>query len=90
MTSLSQNRKARHDYEVLETFEAGIALQGTEVKSLRIKGAMQLKDSYIDFEKGEAFLVGAHISPYEMGNIYNHPPAPRGAFLARKEEKQGD
>lgn len=69
-----QNRKARHDYQVLDRFEAGIALQGTEVKSLRQSGSMTLKDSYADFQKGELFLVGTHIRPYEQGNINNHAP----------------
>jgi SsrA-binding protein len=63
------NRRAFHDYHVLDRVEAGISLQGTEVKSLRMKGGMQLKDCYVNFEKGEAFLVGAHINPYEMGNM---------------------
>ncbi len=80
------NRRAFHDYHVLDRLEAGISLQGTEVKSLRMKGGMQLKDSYIDFEKGEAHLVGAHINPYEMGNIYNHAPErPRRLLLHKRE-----
>lgn len=84
--TIVNNRRAWHEYHILDKWEAGIVLQGTEVKSLRIKGAMQLKDSYIDFEKGEAFLVGAHISPYEMGNIFNHAPErPRKLLLHKRE-----
>ncbi|MGZ7080045.1 MAG: SsrA-binding protein, partial [Thermoanaerobaculia bacterium] len=60
---IASNRKAMHDYFVLQKFEAGIALTGTEVKSLR-DAAVNLKDSYIGFERGEAYLTGAHISPY--------------------------
>lgn len=83
---ITTNRKAFHEYHVLDRIEAGVALQGTEVKSLRMKGSMQLKDCYVDFEKGEAVLVGAHISPYEMGNIYNHPPErPRRLLLHKRE-----
>lgn len=80
-----QNRKARHDYHILDTFEAGIELRGTEVKSLR-QGHMILKDSYCDIVGGEAFLVGAHISPYEQGNIYNHEPERRRRLLLHKKE----
>ena len=80
-----QNRRARRDYHVLDRFEAGIELRGTEVKSLRA-GHMTLKDSYADVEKGEMFLVGAHISHYEQGNIYNHDPErPRRLLLHKRE-----
>lgn len=82
---LARNRKARHDYEILETFEAGIALTGTEVKSVRA-GRVQLKDSYVEVRDGEAWLVGAHISPYSHGNIQNHDPErPRKLLLQRRE-----
>lgn len=80
-----QNRRARHEYSVLEKHEAGIELRGTEVKSLR-EGQMQLKDSYVDVVKGELYLVGAHISPYDKGNIYNHDPErPRRLLMHRRE-----
>ncbi|MBI3787614.1 MAG: SsrA-binding protein, partial [Ignavibacteriales bacterium] len=64
------NRKARHDYHILETLEAGIALKGTEVKSLR-KGNGNLQDSYAMIKNGEVWLHGMHVSPYEQGNINN-------------------
>ena len=80
------NRRARHDYHVLETFEAGIALVGTEVKSLRVNGSMTLKDSYADLARGELVLVGAHINPYEQGNIYNHDPERPRKLLMHKRE----
>lgn len=80
-----QNRRARHDYQVLDTFEAGIELRGTEVKSLRA-GHMTLKDSYADIQHGEMFLVGAHINPYEQGNIYNHDPERDRKLLMHKRE----
>ncbi|HUP43099.1 MAG TPA: SsrA-binding protein, partial [Thermoanaerobaculia bacterium] len=70
---LARNRKARHDYHLLETFEAGLALTGTEVKSAR-EGKVQLKDSYVEVRDGQAWLVGAHISPYTHGNRQNHDP----------------
>jgi SsrA-binding protein len=82
---LASNRKARHDYHVLETVEAGLALHGTEVKSAR-QGRVQLKDSYVEFRAGEAFLVGAHISAYSHGNRENHEPErPRKLLLKRRE-----
>ena len=81
------NRRARHDYQVLESFEAGIELKGTEVKSLRA-GQIQLKDSYADVIEGEMYLVGAHISPYEQGNIYNHPAERTRRLLMHKREIQ--
>ena len=67
---IAENRKARHDYFVIETYEAGIELYGTEVKSLR-RGTVNLKDSYCTIEEGELFALGIHISPYEQGNIFN-------------------
>ena len=85
MRPLASNRKARHDYHVLETVEAGLALHGTEVKSAR-QGRVQLKDSYVEFRSGEAFLVGAHISAYSHGNRENHQPErPRKLLLKRRE-----
>jgi SsrA-binding protein len=82
---LASNRKARHDYQILETLEAGIALLGTEVKSARA-GKIQLKDSHVEIRNGEAFLVGVHISPYGHGNIQNHEPErPRKLLLKRRE-----
>ena len=67
---IAENRKARHDYFVIETYEAGIELFGTEVKTLRA-GNVNLKDSYCDLDGGELFAIGMHISPYEQGNIFN-------------------
>ena len=82
---ITQNRKARHDYEILDRFEAGLVLKGTEVKSLR-NGQVTLKDSYADVSQGEMYLVGVHISPYEMGNIYNHEPERRRKLLMHRRE----
>lgn len=84
--TIASNRRARHDYHVLDTFEAGIVLQGTEVKSLRNSGSMTLKDSYCDVIKGELFLVGTYIRPYEQGNIYNHEPERSRKLLMHKRE----
>ncbi|EMQ2590275.1 SsrA-binding protein SmpB [Listeria monocytogenes] len=70
---VAQNKKARHDYAIEETFEAGIVLQGTEIKSVR-NARVNLKDSYARIDKGEIFLHNMHISPYEQGNRYNHDP----------------
>ena len=71
--AIAQNRKARHDFFILSTHEAGIVLQGTEVKSIRA-GRLNLKDSYAKVKDGELWLIGMHISPYEQGNIFNHDP----------------
>lgn len=68
--TIAENRKARHDYFVLETYEAGIELVGTEVKSIR-QGSVNLKDSWCSIDKGELWVKGMHISPYEKGNIFN-------------------
>ncbi len=82
---LAKNRKARHDYHILETFTAGMVLQGTEVKSVR-SGKIQLKDSYVEVRDDQAWLVGAHISPYTHGNRENHDPErPRKLLLNRRE-----
>lgn len=79
------NRKARHDYDILETYETGIALVGTEVKSLRV-GKANLKDSYAALKNGEVWLYGVHISPYSHGNIFNHnPERDRKLLLHRRE-----
>ena len=82
---IAQNKKAWHDYFVDEKYEAGIALYGTEVKSLR-KGAVNLKDAYCSFEKGEMFVVGMHISPYEQGNIFNREPLRDRKLLMHRRE----
>ena len=70
---IAQNKKAWHDYFVDEKYEAGIALFGTEVKSIR-QGAVNLKDSYCSFKDGELYALGIHVSPYEKGNIFNREP----------------
>lgn len=83
--TIADNRKARHDYFVLETYEAGIELFGTEVKSLR-QGNVNLKDSYCDIDNGELFALGMHISPYEQGNIFNRDPLRPKKLLMHKRE----
>ena len=80
-----ENRKARHDYFIHETFEAGLELQGTEVKSLRA-GRANLKDSYCNIRNGEIFIEHMHISPYEQGNIFNHDPLRTRRLLMHKAE----
>lgn len=80
-----QNRKARHDYEILQTYEAGIVLVGTEVKSLR-EGKTQLKDSYAVIEDGELYLYKMHISAYDQGNIFNHDPTRKRKLLMHRQE----
>ena len=82
---ITVNRKARHDYFVEETYECGIALAGTEVKSLRA-GAVNLKDSYCSIKDGERFVIGMHISPYEQGNIFNRDPLRQRKLLMHKRE----
>ncbi len=82
---ITQNKKARHDYFVEETYEAGIVLFGTEVKSIR-QGSVNLKDSYCFFEKGEMYASGIHISPYEKGNIFNRDPIRHKKLLMHKKE----
>lgn len=82
---IAENRKARHDYFVIETYEAGIELFGTEVKSLRA-GGCNLKDSYCEIDKGEMFALGVHISPYEQGNIFNRDPLRPKKLLLHKAE----
>lgn len=83
--TVCQNRKARHDYHILETYEAGMALKGTEVKSLRA-GRANLKDSYARVENGELWLENMHISPYEQGNRFNHDPKRARKLLMHKSE----
>ena len=82
---ITDNRKARHDYFVIETYEAGIELFGTEVKSLRA-GTVNLKDSYCEIDKGEMFALGVHISHYEQGNIFNRDPLRPKKLLMHKSE----
>ena len=82
---IAVNRKARHDYFVEETYECGISLVGTEVKSLRA-GAVNLKDSYCSIKDGEMFVVGMHVSPYEQGNIFNRDPMRVKRLLMHKRE----
>ena len=82
---IAQNRKARHDYFVEETYEAGISLFGTEIKSLR-EGNVNLKDSYCQITNGELFAYGIHISPYEKGNVFNRDPMRDKKLLMHKKE----
>ncbi|EAC6353681.1 SsrA-binding protein SmpB [Listeria monocytogenes] len=82
---VAQNKKARHDYAIEETFEAGIVLQGTEIKSVR-NARVNLKDSYARIDKGEIFLHNMHISPYEQGNRYNHDPLKTRKLLLHKKQ----
>ncbi len=82
---IANNKKAYHDYFVEETFEAGIALAGTEVKSIR-QGKVNLKDSYCSVKGGELLLLGAHISPYEKGNIFNKDPLRERTLLMHRKE----
>ena len=83
--NICENRRARHEYHFLETFEAGISLQGTEVKSLRM-GKGNLQDAYAKIEDGECWLLNMHISPYEMGNIFNKDPLRPKKLLLHKYE----
>ena len=82
---ITVNRKAYHDYFVEETYEAGIALFGTEVKSIRA-GQVNLKDSYCEIRKGEIYIIGMHISPYEKGNIFNRDPLRDKKLLMHRRE----
>lgn len=83
--TIADNRKARHDYELYDRYEAGLELKGTEIKSIR-RGKVQLKDSYISFYNNEAYIKGMHISPYEFGNIFNHDETRDRKLLLHKEE----
>ena len=83
--NVATNRKAFHDYFIMETYEAGIALKGTEVKSLR-QGEANLRDSYGIIRNGEIWLLGLHISPFEKGNLNNHNPKRERKLLLHKSE----
>lgn len=83
--TIAANREARHEYFVIEALECGISLVGTEVKSLRA-GKVNLKDSWVDVEAGELIVKGMHISPYDMGNIFNRDPVRPRKLLAHKAE----
>ena len=82
---VAQNRKARHDYFVEDTYEAGISLFGTEIKSIRA-GNVNLKDSYCMIRGGEIFALGVHVSPYEKGNVFNRDPMREKKLLMHKRE----
>jgi SsrA-binding protein len=85
LKQLASNRKAYHDYSILEKFEAGIELFGTEVKSIR-QGNLNLKDSYCTVKDGELFVRGMHVSPYEKGNIFNRDPLRARRLLMHRRE----
>jgi len=82
---VTENRKARHDFHILETYEAGLALTGTEVKSLR-SGKANLQDSYARVENAELLLYNMHVSPYDQGNRFNHEPKRKRKLLMHKRE----
>jgi SsrA-binding protein len=85
MKIISQNKKARHDYFIEDTYEAGLKLLGTEIKSIRL-GKVNLNDSFVTFKEGEAFVNNMHISKYEQGNRFNHDETrPRKLLLHKKE-----
>ncbi len=83
--TVALNRRARHDFTIDETFEAGIVLTGTEIKSLRA-GKAQLSDAYARVERNEAWLIGAHIAPFEQANRYNHEPKRTRKLLLHRSE----
>jgi SsrA-binding protein len=83
--TMALNRRARHDYTIDETFEAGIVLTGTEIKSIR-NGKVNLSDAYARIERGEAWLIGAHIAPFEQGNRNNHEPKRERKLLLHRSE----
>lgn len=83
--TISENRQVRHEYFIIESYEAGIELFGTEVKSIR-QGGVNLKDSWISIDNGEAFIRGMHIAPYEKGNIFNKDPYRVRRLLLHKKE----
>jgi len=85
MKIITVNRKAFHDYEILDKFEAGLALTGSEVKSIRA-GMVNLKDSYVEIREREAFLISAHISQYSNASYNNHEPGRRRKLLLRRQE----
>ena len=82
---IAKNPTARRNYNITETFEAGIVLTGTEIKSIR-NGKVNIKDTYVMIRKGEAYILGMHISPYEQGNIYNKDPLRDRKLLLHKRE----
>ena len=82
---VAENRKARHEYFIEDTYECGIALVGTEVKSIRA-GKVNLKDSYAQVKNGECYLIGMHVSPYEQGNIFNRDPFRERKLLLHKKQ----
>jgi SsrA-binding protein len=82
---LARNRKARFEYFLLESFEAGMSLRGTEIKSIRA-GQVSLAESFVQIEKGEAWLIGAHIAPYDTASIFNHDPKRNRRLLLHKKE----
>ncbi len=82
---VAQNKKARHDYTIVDTIEAGIVLTGTEIKSIRL-ARIQLKDGYAQLKNGQAWLVNVHISPFEQGNIWNQDPDRTRKLLLKKRE----
>ncbi|MBP3853227.1 MAG: SsrA-binding protein SmpB [Erysipelotrichaceae bacterium] len=83
--TVAENRKARHEYELFDRYEAGIELKGTEIKSIRA-GRVQLKDSYISIRNNQAHIKGMHISPYEFGNRFNHAEERDRRLLLHKNE----
>ena len=85
MKLVANNKKAYHDYFIDDTYEAGIALAGTEVKSIRM-GKCSIKESFIKIENGQVYIYGMHVSPYAQGNIYNHDPFRTRKLLAHKRE----
>ncbi|MGX7013226.1 SsrA-binding protein SmpB [Vagococcus silagei] len=82
---IAQNRKARHDYTVIDTIEAGIVLKGTEIKSIRQR-RVNLKDGFARVRNGEVYLMNVHISPYEQGNLFNHDPLRTRKLLMHKRQ----
>lgn len=83
--TITLNRRARHEYAIEETLEAGLVLTGTEIKSIRA-GKVNLSDAYARIERGEAWLIGAHIAPYEQGNRYNHEPLRTRKLLLHRDQ----
>ncbi|MCR8969338.1 SsrA-binding protein SmpB [Facklamia sp. 7083-14-GEN3] len=82
---LAQNRKARHDYEIIDTYEAGLVLKGTEIKSIRA-GKINIQDGFISIYGGEAWVKNVHISPYDHGNLFNHDPLRDRKLLLHHKE----
>jgi len=82
---VATNKKAKHDYHIIDSYEAGIVLKGTEVKSIR-NGNVNFKDSYAIIKNGEIFLLNMHVSPYNQGNIFNHDPLRNKKLLLNKRE----